>query len=251
MIDKFSNEVIEQIGYYVYRLIDPRNGQTFYIGKGKGNRVFQHVKGAIERNDGDYETSDLDPNKLHIIKDILSEGLEVIHIIQRWHMTEHEALLVEAALIDTFSGLTNMQRGHHSEFGITNAESLEKRFKLTEYKEPDDFKYVIIKVRQWRLDELFDEYPETYRYEATRSAWRIKPKSIMDYPYAFSVTDGIVREIYKINNWYFTEDRQRYAFEGEIAPKEIRERFVNKRIPETYMKKGMASPILFSKNKKA
>lgn len=37
-IRSFSPEVCEKLGYYVYRLIDPRNGQTFYIGKGKGNR---------------------------------------------------------------------------------------------------------------------------------------------------------------------------------------------------------------------
>lgn len=30
------------IGFYVYHLIDPRNGQTFYIGKGQGRRAWQH-----------------------------------------------------------------------------------------------------------------------------------------------------------------------------------------------------------------
>ena len=38
MIDKFSPEVINEIGYYVYRLIDPRNGNTFYVGKGYRQR---------------------------------------------------------------------------------------------------------------------------------------------------------------------------------------------------------------------
>ena len=43
MIDSFPPEVQGILGIYVYRLIDPRNGQTFYVGKGKGNRVFQHM----------------------------------------------------------------------------------------------------------------------------------------------------------------------------------------------------------------
>ena len=35
----FSSSVSEQLKHYVYRLIDPRNGNTFYVGKGKGDRV--------------------------------------------------------------------------------------------------------------------------------------------------------------------------------------------------------------------
>ena len=32
--NQFSDEVSKKLGYYVYRLIDPRNGDTFYVGKG-------------------------------------------------------------------------------------------------------------------------------------------------------------------------------------------------------------------------
>lgn len=41
-ITGFNPEVCEELEYYVYRLVDPRNGQTFYVGKGKNNRVFAH-----------------------------------------------------------------------------------------------------------------------------------------------------------------------------------------------------------------
>lgn len=47
-IDHFPQEVIEKLKWYVYRLVDPRNGETFYVGKGKNNRVFNHVKGISE-----------------------------------------------------------------------------------------------------------------------------------------------------------------------------------------------------------
>ena len=30
-IDRFSPETIDKLEHYVYRLIDPRNGNTFYI----------------------------------------------------------------------------------------------------------------------------------------------------------------------------------------------------------------------------
>lgn len=249
MINQFSKETIEGIGYYVYRLIDPRNGQTFYVGKGKGNRVFEHVKGSVKYYEGVEDASDTDPNKLRIIKEIMGERLEVIHIIQRWNLTEKEAYEVEAALIDAYQGLSNVQSGHHTEFGVTNADLLERRFRLQEYEEPSDFHYIIIKVKDWKLEEMLKKYPQTNRYEATRAAWKISPKSVTEYPYVFSVTDGIVKEVYKINNWYKSERPGRYEFNGEIAHEEIRTRFREKRIPSTYIQKGMANPVLFSKNK--
>lgn len=249
MIKGFSNDVISKLNYYVYRLIDPRNGQTFYVGKGKGNRIFNHVKGTIEYFDGAKETNEDDPNKLLIIKGILDEGLDVIHIIQRWNLTEKEAFEVEAALIDAYQGLSNIQSGHHNEYGVTNVEVLEKRLSSKVYDEPDNFKYLIIKVQPWRIEELLKQYPETYRYEATRYAWKIKPRDIKTYPYVFSVTNGIVKDVYKIHNWYYVEDRERYAFNGERADKKILERYIGKRIPDTYTRKGIASPVLYSKNK--
>ena len=125
--DEFTPEIIEKLKYYVYRLIDPRNGQTFYVGKGCGNRIFQHVKQMISYYDSAEQTLENDPNKLKIIRDIVDGGLDVIHVIQRWGLTEKEALEVEAALIDAYQGLSNIQRGFQSdEYGVTNAKTLIK-----------------------------------------------------------------------------------------------------------------------------
>ena len=57
LIDHFSPETIEKVGHYVYRLIDPRNGNTFYVGVGQGNRVFEHVKGAIKVKGNEDQTN--------------------------------------------------------------------------------------------------------------------------------------------------------------------------------------------------
>lgn len=32
-MNKFSNKSIEELGFYVYSLVDPRDGKIFYIGK--------------------------------------------------------------------------------------------------------------------------------------------------------------------------------------------------------------------------
>ena len=42
-------------------------------------------------------------------------------------------------------------------------------------------------------------------------------------------------------------DNGRKEFVGSIAEDEVRDLFLNKRIPDYYSKKGMASPLLFSK----
>ena len=245
----FSSSTIDKIGYYVYRLIDPRNGQTFYVGKGKGNRIFQHVLGAIDYYDGVNKKEideENDPNKLRIIQEIREAGLEVVHIIQRWNLTEKEAFEVEAALIDVFPGLSNIQSGHGSEYGICNAAELEARLSAKVYEEPQDFKYMIIKVKWWRIEEMTDLYgPSSARYEATRGRWRISLPNVNKYPYVFSVTDGLVKEVFKVNEWHVSGERK--EFTGEIAPQEIRSRFIGKRIPEYYREKGMASPVLYSK----
>jgi uncharacterized protein len=93
------------LGWYVYRLIDPRNGETFYVGKGRGNRVFVHVHAA----DG-LEGDDLE-NKVKRIRQIQNAGLEVAHVIHRHGLDERSAFEVEAALIDAYPGLTNVAGG--------------------------------------------------------------------------------------------------------------------------------------------
>jgi uncharacterized protein len=49
--DHFPPEVVQRLEVYVYRLIDPRNGATFYIGKGQGNRVFAHVRAELNEDE--------------------------------------------------------------------------------------------------------------------------------------------------------------------------------------------------------
>jgi len=68
------NDVAERLGWYVYRLIDPRNGETFYVGKGRGNRIFQHVGqhvgGRPVTGAGDEDEEDASDLKLQRIKEI-------------------------------------------------------------------------------------------------------------------------------------------------------------------------------------
>ena len=46
MKNRLSQSTVEKLNYYVYALIDPRTNKVFYIGKGKGNRIYAHVEAS-------------------------------------------------------------------------------------------------------------------------------------------------------------------------------------------------------------
>jgi len=75
MIKKISDAVCERIGSYVYILKDPRNDSIFYVGKGKGNRLFQHVLCALG------EETETENYKYNLIREIYDSGNEVEHYI--------------------------------------------------------------------------------------------------------------------------------------------------------------------------
>jgi hypothetical protein len=93
--------------YYVYVLIDGRDGSVFYVGKGKDSRIFQHEK---EVHRGLSETE-----KQKRIETILKSGSAVVPLVVGHYRTEKQALAVESTLIHWVYGrgtLTNDQSGH-------------------------------------------------------------------------------------------------------------------------------------------
>jgi hypothetical protein len=242
-IEEFPSEVISELNFYVYRLIDPRNGETFYIGKGQGNRMFQHLKCSPLKDDED-PLLDL---KYKRIREIKNSGLEVIHIIHRHGLDSATAFHVEAALLDAFPGISNIAGGRYSnEIGPMNAFEI-----LTRYKAETavlEHKVVLININR--------TISNRDTYDAVRFAWKLDIERAQKADLVLALEKGIIVGVYKPLKWhlarkeYFPEfenrTNKRFGFIGEEASKEIQAFYLRKRIPEEFRKKGASNPIKYN-----
>ena len=86
--------------YYVYALIDPRNDEIFYIGKGKNNRYLDHIK-ELEKEHS-VQKKGINPNKARKIKEIVELGYELKYKFIAEKLTEDEAFVLEEVLVERF-----------------------------------------------------------------------------------------------------------------------------------------------------
>ena len=114
--------------YYVYALIDPRDLQTYYIGKGTASRRFQHFKNLP----ADLEKSG---DKAKRIKEIKDAGHTPEAIVLSWHDTDEEAYAEEQRRIEAIGlgNLTNQNRGGGGD--RTKPSTKAKKVKLTAAQE--------------------------------------------------------------------------------------------------------------------
>ncbi|MCX8480772.1 MAG: hypothetical protein ORN58_02510, partial [Sediminibacterium sp.] len=246
--------------YYVYMLFDPNEKFPFYVGKGKDNRVFDHVNQTL----ADIDNDSLKNEK---IKEIKTRGGKVKHIIVRHGITKEEkAFNIEASLIDTFRHcglfLSNIMGGHNSidkglmttneVIGLYNAERL----------------------NQLGADCVIININGTYKrgfgsdaiYEATKGTWFISEKKIPTLKYVLSEYKGLIVQVFKVDKWIQNKrpknkteldqqgnpitdingkpkmkkvDAVGYKFEGKRAPDDIRNLYINKFVEKI---KGAANP---------
>ena len=234
-----SGPLADALGHYVYLLIDPRDGQVFYVGKGIGSRCFDHDS----REDGERKAARM--------AEIEAAGLETrIDIIRHGMATKEEAYQVEAAVIDAYGlpNLTNKVPGHGAEeFGRASLAELAVRYAPEEAK-------VIHKV-------VFLKLAQTYRkgmsaqelYEAARGVWNFSPTYASDYDYAIVVFEGLVLEVFRTQRWQ-PSDPTHYPtrkdlvpsdfvgtseFEGEPAEQAVRDHYIGKSVRSYFSAGGL------------
>ena len=244
-MDKFSKELHPKIGYYVYLLIDPRDNSIFYVGKGQGDRIFAHAKGALKEN----ESSSLSP-KNDLIKEIINEGKEVDYRMVRWGIeNEEKAFEIESILIDLLTneslkktgGIKNKIDGKHSQnYGIRTPKEIEAlltRGNLDTSNLKDKLVAITLNISL--------EGPSLY--ERIRGTWVMNKKRAEKADYVLAVYDGVIIGVFKPEKWEKVEDlspevkrSKRLRFTG----KEVEEkRFLIDIFTKCYLENQKVMPI--------
>jgi hypothetical protein len=237
---RFPPEVTRQLAAYVYRLIDPRNGETFYIGKGRGNRVFAHVHDELGR-----EADDVD-DKLQRIREIRLAGFEVAHVIHRHGLDDRTAFEVEAALIDAYPSNTGIVDGHGSDArGVMHAREIVARYAA----EPAVFRHraLLISVNRSATKRTL--------YDATRYAWKISRSKAAQAEVVLATQQGLIVGAFIAERWLDATPENfpgrdgapgRLGFIGREAPEQLRRQYIGKRVPDEYRKRGAANPVKYT-----
>ena len=239
----FSQKTLQQIGHYVYLLVDPADGHVFYAGRGQNNRCFDHIddarKGAVSE-------------KCDVIRDILArkKNNDVEIYILRYGLSEDAAKIVEASVIDLLDTpqlkvapkLTNKYRGFGVNNGIISVQDLDQRYNLSTINNnlltDPTRRIIIIRITQ-PVSRPIDIY------NATRAAWVMDIKRARKADYVLGVRQGVILGMYDDLEW--SKNGDRCEFTGrDISTTKLGKQYVNHILPPQYRVKGMANPIRYN-----
>ena len=240
---RLSSEILKEMKNYVYLLSDPQTNEIFYVGKGKGNRVFSHLK------------DNSDNPKVKKIKEIQAQGYEpkVEFLV---HGVEDEVTIkkIEAAIIDLIgkNKLTNKVGGYESSyFGRMDLEQIKAKYSSDEANITENVVLIkLSKTFRYNMDPM-----DLYDY--TRGVWHVSEGRRESIKYAFAVYDGIIQETYNVLQWFeagttFTNRvdidawrrAQRWEFIGSIS-EQMRKKYRYKSV-ENYYTLGNRNPIRYT-----
>lgn len=227
----FSPATVEAIGSYVYALTDSED-RIFYVGKGQGNRVFQHVdevrrliendpEGLLNQTESDdADDSGMGPKRQRIAE-LLKAGTPPRMYIIREGLTPEEALLVEAALISVLDwqldrALTNQVAGHGTtHFGLKSVDELEatkgEPFHLSNLPDLDESEEVVAINVNRRWSEVVAK--RSTLLDISKGSWKLSKARAQRCRFAVIHANGIVRGVFKIKGWIGPDAEGRFTFE--------------------------------------
>ena len=244
----FDEKTQQKLKYYVYLLVDERTMQPFYVGKGKNNRVFDHLACALETNN----VSD----KYETIRAIQNAGNQVLHLIVRHGLNEKTAFEIEASLIDMLDflqfGLTNRVGGQKSiEKGLMRSGEIKRLYNAEKLNSIESNCLIININRKYQRGAGKEAI-----YWATKETWTIDKRKLTKIEYVLSEYRGLIVEVFKVMKWYpkergytprskkYGQKKIGYGFDGEVAEDTVRNRYINKSIAHI-KKRGAATAIRY------
>lgn len=257
--EDISHVFWEKLKWYVYKLVDPENNKVFYIGKGKGSRIVDHLRMAISERqilkEGGMSAKlikikqiceRMDNNKNRPIHQIICHQLE----------TEAEALRIEAILIQQTPDLTNEQAGHNiNEFGSANLQELVWKLDARPMG-PIEHKIILLKIDNTYKSELDHDDVGRKVYESCQAAWRCDKKKLDQVELALAILGDVCVGVFEDLKWIpatkenFPQMTQvqekKWGFRGKIAKQENLDKYLNKKIPsELRWKRGQAGSFRY------
>ena len=167
-------------------------------------------------------------------------GFSVGHIIHRHGMDEGTALEVEGALIDCYQGLTNKQGGYENhKRGCRHADEILAEYNAVDFEVDEP-------VLAFTINQLWQKLGF---FEATRGVWQLNIHRARQRKLVLGVVNNIVKGVYRPTEWipgtpenfpwYRGETQNRWGFVGDEAEPEVKAKYLGKRIPAEYRKKGV------------
>lgn len=244
---------------YVYALVDPRGGkdQVFYVGKGTGLRMFDHVLEVIEKEKSGKlnKLSNEDfGEKIDRIHDIHKDGQNVKMYILHFGLTNEHALILESALIDIFSrlpnvdqesiaDLVNQKRGYDCENGFSTIASLARALNTKGEIDVKEGESVLV----IKINEVSDDDDKIL--DRVSKYWRVNVKRANKVTYVAACNNGVIVGLYeKTSGWHKITDPKsphygRCEFRGKaVKAPEVEERYLYHTVPT---KKNAQNPIKY------
>jgi hypothetical protein len=207
----FLPAVTERLGCYVYLLVDPRDGRIFHVGTGQGDRCFRDPECAP----GQRSRATLDT-----IREIQAAGQRVRIDILRHGLDPETAATVEAAVIEAL-GSTDVrdQVIEEEAYGVgrMSVSEVNERYGATPVKIRPEHAVVLISI-----PPAFRRGTDHQFYEMTRGWWKAGARRERAR-WAFAVSDGVVRAVYRITGWEPARAGNRWGFRGHRDPEMERE----------------------------